>query len=257
MTPSDRGSPLPPVQRPQALHELAPGLALAGGGPGRTLNVYLLGTVVLDSGVRWSHRRLARQLAGRPSLPTRSPMPTTTMPAPRPGCAAPWACRCGAVPATPPRSAAAGSTATARRGATGSSAPWRLSPLTRSAASLGKATSWQGSRCWRSRGTLRVRWRSGGSGTGCWSAGMCWPTSACIPPGPAWCWRRRRCRQTTRRIGVRLLAGSPWRRRRASPTTPRVASRRSAHSAAAALEQWRPSSAKRHTRQAVSTVSSA
>jgi hydroxyacylglutathione hydrolase len=53
------------AQRPLPLHELAPGLALARGGPGRTLNIYLLGSVVLDSGVRWS-RRLARQLAGRP-----------------------------------------------------------------------------------------------------------------------------------------------------------------------------------------------
>jgi hydroxyacylglutathione hydrolase len=35
------------------------------GGPGRTLNVYLLGDVVVDAGVRWSRRRLARQLAGR------------------------------------------------------------------------------------------------------------------------------------------------------------------------------------------------
>jgi hydroxyacylglutathione hydrolase len=51
--------------QPQPLHELAPGLSLACGGPGRTLNVYLLGTVVIDSGVRWSRRRLARQLAGR------------------------------------------------------------------------------------------------------------------------------------------------------------------------------------------------
>jgi hydroxyacylglutathione hydrolase len=61
------GSRHPPllVQHPQSLHELAPGLALARGGPGRTLNVYLLGTVVLDSGVRWSRRRPARQLAGR------------------------------------------------------------------------------------------------------------------------------------------------------------------------------------------------
>jgi hydroxyacylglutathione hydrolase len=38
---------------------------LARGGPGRTLNVYLLGDLVVDSGVRWSRRRLARQLAGR------------------------------------------------------------------------------------------------------------------------------------------------------------------------------------------------
>ena len=53
------------VQHPQPLPELAPGLALARGGPGRSLNVYLLGDVVLDSGVRWSRRRLGRQLAGR------------------------------------------------------------------------------------------------------------------------------------------------------------------------------------------------
>jgi hypothetical protein len=33
-----------------------PGLVLARGGPGRPLNVYLLGTVVLDAGVRWSRR---------------------------------------------------------------------------------------------------------------------------------------------------------------------------------------------------------
>jgi hydroxyacylglutathione hydrolase len=52
------------AQRPLPLHELATGLALARGGPGRTLNVYLLGDVVVDAGVRWS-RRLARQLAGR------------------------------------------------------------------------------------------------------------------------------------------------------------------------------------------------
>jgi hypothetical protein len=60
MTPSDRGTPPPLAQHPQSLHELALGLSLARGGPGRTLNVYLLGSVVVDSGVRWSHRRLAR-----------------------------------------------------------------------------------------------------------------------------------------------------------------------------------------------------
>jgi hydroxyacylglutathione hydrolase len=47
------------------LYELAPGVSLARGGPGRTLNVYLVGTVVIDSGVCWSRRRLTRQLAGR------------------------------------------------------------------------------------------------------------------------------------------------------------------------------------------------
>mgnify|MGYP004488360519 CR=1 FL=1 len=45
------------------MHVLAPDLHLARGGPGRTLNIYLLGDVVVDSGMRWS-RRLARQLAG-------------------------------------------------------------------------------------------------------------------------------------------------------------------------------------------------
>jgi hydroxyacylglutathione hydrolase len=65
VTPADRGIPPSLVQHPQSLHELAPRLALARGGPGRTLNVYLLGTVVVDSGVRWSYRRLARQLAGQ------------------------------------------------------------------------------------------------------------------------------------------------------------------------------------------------
>jgi hydroxyacylglutathione hydrolase len=55
----------PTIQDPQSLHEPAPGLALARGGPGRTLNVYLVGNVVVDAGVRWSRRRLARQLAGR------------------------------------------------------------------------------------------------------------------------------------------------------------------------------------------------
>jgi hydroxyacylglutathione hydrolase len=53
------------AQGPQPLRELAPGLTLARGGPGRTLNIYLLGTIVVDSGVRWSQRRLARQFAGR------------------------------------------------------------------------------------------------------------------------------------------------------------------------------------------------
>jgi hydroxyacylglutathione hydrolase len=66
VTPSGRGTPPPTANHPRSLHELAPRLALARGGPGRTLNVYLLDTVVVDSGVRWSRRRLGRQLAGRP-----------------------------------------------------------------------------------------------------------------------------------------------------------------------------------------------
>src|SRR5215217_761560 len=35
---------------------------------------------------------------------------------------------------------------------------------------------------------------------------MCWPTLACTPPDPAWCWRRQRCHRTTSRIGARPLA---------------------------------------------------
>ena len=65
MSPLVDAAPPPAAQHPQPLYELAPGLSLARGGPGRILNVYLLGTVVLDSGVRWSRRRLQRQLAGR------------------------------------------------------------------------------------------------------------------------------------------------------------------------------------------------
>jgi hydroxyacylglutathione hydrolase len=53
------------VVPPVPLHELAPDLYLARAGLGRTLNVYLFGTVVLDSGVCWSRPLLARQLAGR------------------------------------------------------------------------------------------------------------------------------------------------------------------------------------------------
>lgn len=45
-------------------YELAPGVTLLRGGPGLTLNVYLLEDVVVDSGVRWSSRILARQLRG-------------------------------------------------------------------------------------------------------------------------------------------------------------------------------------------------
>jgi hydroxyacylglutathione hydrolase len=55
----------PRREHPRPLHQLAGGLALARAGPGRSLNVYLLGDVVVDAGVRWSRRRLARQLAGR------------------------------------------------------------------------------------------------------------------------------------------------------------------------------------------------
>ncbi len=65
MTSPFRGTPSA-APHPQPLHELAPGLGLARGGPGRILNVYLLGDIVIDSGLWWSRRRLKRQLAGRP-----------------------------------------------------------------------------------------------------------------------------------------------------------------------------------------------
>jgi hypothetical protein len=68
MTPPDRSTPPPLVQHPQSLHELAPRLALARGGPGRTLNIYLLGSVVLDSGVRQNRRSAARLAELRPRL---------------------------------------------------------------------------------------------------------------------------------------------------------------------------------------------
>lgn len=56
MSRSPRSGPLP---------TLAADLVVARGGPGRVLNVYLLGDVVVDSGLRWSRRLLRSQLAGR------------------------------------------------------------------------------------------------------------------------------------------------------------------------------------------------
>lgn len=50
---------------PSAMRTLADDLLLARAGPGSILNVYLLGDVVLDSGLRWSRRRLRQQLSGR------------------------------------------------------------------------------------------------------------------------------------------------------------------------------------------------
>ena len=167
MTPSDRGTPPPLVQHPQSLHELAPGLALARGGPGRTLNVYLLGTVVVDSGVRWSRRRLARQLAGRPV----TAHALTHAHFDHAGCSA-WLCRTLGVPLW----CGAGDAAAITSGRVDSHGSPLVDRLQRtlapvsaypSAAPWGKATWWQGSRSWRSPGTLRARWRSGGSGTGC------------------------------------------------------------------------------------------
>ncbi len=65
VNPPRAGTPRLAGDRPEPLHELAPGLQLARAGPGRSLNVYLLGTVLVDSGIRWSRRRLVRQLTGR------------------------------------------------------------------------------------------------------------------------------------------------------------------------------------------------
>jgi hydroxyacylglutathione hydrolase len=93
VTSSGRGTPPPLVQRPQALHELAPGLALARGGPARTLNVYLLGTVVLDSGVRWSRRRHRQRPGRQPGLAAGQPHAHFD----HAGCSA-WLCRTLDVP---------------------------------------------------------------------------------------------------------------------------------------------------------------
>jgi hypothetical protein len=155
------------IQDPPPLHEPAPGLRLAHGGPGRTLNVYLLGDVVVDSGVRWSRRRLARQLVGAADRRARA-HPRPLRPRRLLGVAVPHLrpAPVGAAPATPRRSPAATSTPTARRWSTGCSAAWRRSPPTPSAAPWRKATSLGGSRCWRSPGTRRARWRCGASGTG-------------------------------------------------------------------------------------------
>jgi glyoxylase-like metal-dependent hydrolase (beta-lactamase superfamily II) len=44
---------------------MAPEVGLTRGAPGRLLNIYLLGDVVVDSGWRWSRSRLRQALAGR------------------------------------------------------------------------------------------------------------------------------------------------------------------------------------------------
>jgi glyoxylase-like metal-dependent hydrolase (beta-lactamase superfamily II) len=54
-----------PSRQTQRIHELAPGLTVARGAAGRSLNIYPLGSVVIDSGVRWRRRWLERQLRGR------------------------------------------------------------------------------------------------------------------------------------------------------------------------------------------------
>jgi hypothetical protein len=59
------------VRGPLPVHELAPGLALARGGPGRTLNVYLLGGVVVDSGCAGVAAAWPASWQAGPSPPTR------------------------------------------------------------------------------------------------------------------------------------------------------------------------------------------
>jgi hypothetical protein len=51
------------IQDPRPLHELAPGLHLARGGPGRTLNVYMLGTSPSATGARDTCSRCERRSA--------------------------------------------------------------------------------------------------------------------------------------------------------------------------------------------------
>ena len=171
------------IQDPRPLHELAPGLALARGGPGRTLNVYLLGDVVLDAGVRWSRRRLTRQLAGR-QLTAHA---LTHAHFDHAGCSA-WLCHtldlplwCGdAAAITSGRVDTHGSPLVSHLQRT--LAPLAAHPVTRT---LEEGDLVGGLRCWRSRDTRPARWRSGASGIGCWSAATCWPTSACTPGGYA------------------------------------------------------------------------
>jgi hydroxyacylglutathione hydrolase len=135
------------IQDPRPLHELTPGLRLARGGPGRSLNVYLLGDVVVDSGVRWIRRRLARQLAGRQlgaHLLTHAHFDHA-------GCSA-WLCHtfdlplwCGARDAPAIASGhldTHGSPLVNRL-----QRPWRRSPRTPSAGPWRRVTWWPGLRC--------------------------------------------------------------------------------------------------------------
>jgi glyoxylase-like metal-dependent hydrolase (beta-lactamase superfamily II) len=206
VTPPFRGTPAPAGRRPQPLHELAPGLALVRGGPGRTLNVYLLGDVVEDSGVRWSRRRLARQLAGRrlgAHLLSHAHFDHA-------GCSA-WLCHTLGVPLW----CGAGGTAAIGSGRVDrhrsawvnrlqrTLAPVAAHPVSRTLEEGEVVGGFQ---------VLEVPGHSpgvgvvAGSGTGCFSAATCWPTSVCIPGSPGWCWRRWRCRGTPRPTGARLVA---------------------------------------------------
>ena len=100
---------------PQPLYELAPACSWPAAVPAAPSTSICSVTSSSTLGCAGAAAASPGSSPAGSSAPTRSPMPTSTTPAPRPGCAAPWACPCGAGPAMPPRSPAVGSTATARR----------------------------------------------------------------------------------------------------------------------------------------------
>jgi hydroxyacylglutathione hydrolase len=192
--------------RHDVMHELAPDLHLARGGPGHTLNVYLLGDVVVDAGVRWSRRRLAHQLRGR----RLAAHVLSHAHFDHAGCSA-WLCHtfslplwCGAGDAT--------AISSGRVDTYGS--PWvnrlqrRLAPVAahRVTHTLQEGDIIAGFEVLEvpghSPGALAF-WRQQDRVLVC---GDVWPTSACTPPGPGWCWRQRRCHGTPRPTGARPVA---------------------------------------------------
>ena len=48
------------------MDQLAPGVWLLRGFPRNAINVYLVEDVLIDAGTRWCHRRIAKQVRGRP-----------------------------------------------------------------------------------------------------------------------------------------------------------------------------------------------
>jgi hydroxyacylglutathione hydrolase len=193
------------AQRPLPLHELAPGLALARGGPGRTLNVYLLGDVVVDAGVRWSRRRLARQLAGRRV----AAHVLTHAHFDHAGCSA-WLCRTLGVPLW----CGAGDAAAISSGRVDTHGSQWVNRLERILAPVAahpvSRTVEEGDLVGgfevlevpgHSPGALAF-WRARDRALVC---GDVLADFGCIPSGRGWCWRRRRCRRRTSRTGARLL----------------------------------------------------
>jgi glyoxylase-like metal-dependent hydrolase (beta-lactamase superfamily II) len=189
------------IQDPRPLHELAPGLRLACGGPGRSLNVYLLGDVVVDSGVRWSRRRLARQLGAH--LLTHAHFDHA-------GCSA-WLCHtfdlplwCGARDAPVIASGhldTHGSPLVNRLQRT--LAPVTAHPVSRTLAEGDLVAGFE---------VLEVPGHSPGA-VAFWRARdrvlVCGDVLANFglhPPDLGWCWRRRRCHRTTSRTGARPAA---------------------------------------------------